>query len=127
LEDFVARQAKRIRRKSRLYSSNYSPAAAFGLNELGTMRRKYASKNGRLFLHIFNKGILNFECGEFEVAKRALLQCLVFWIPRGRNLLSPNWVLKAELLDSIATHQDHDGPSLALLRRILRFEAKSRH
>ena len=122
-DDSGDQQAKRERKKLKLTENGYIPIKAFEANELGIMRRKFSSPNGHMFLQIFNKGFLNFECGEYAVARRTLMHCLVFWIPRGRNLLSSKWTLTCELLDSISTFPNHDGPSLVLLRRLEAMES----
>jgi hypothetical protein len=93
------------------------------------MRKKFVSSTGQLFREIFNKGFLNYQCGEWELARDALGQTAAsFWSNRPPKSPARSEELFSAALDSdssafIQASSDNstaetpysDGPSLAIL------------
>jgi hypothetical protein len=141
LREYMVKQA-RIERKSRKLSmTDYDPIEQFEYTDLEILRKKFRSKNGLLFNQLFTKSLLNYLCGEWEVAKRSFRQCLIFWLThtsesRRRHVdedpSAP--ARRARALHVIQTSDDHtltrtgfdiyhvDGPSASLFRYIVRQE-----
>jgi len=73
------------------------------------MRQKFGSNVGELFKDMYNKGLLNYEAGEWDLARSALEQTRVFWYHhRSRE----------ERKDEVERTQYEDGPSVAILKHM---------
>ena len=117
-DQFTLKQARYARKRAVKDIHRFTPITEFGGFELARMRKKYETKHGQLFNQLFKKGILNFESGEFEVAKKTLMHCGGYFAryisapmstTRGGSLTYPN-------ADDETTVRD--GPADALLERI---------
>jgi class 3 adenylate cyclase len=119
-----ARKLKIKRQFEKLVSGTYSPLEAFTKHELGAMRQKHTTHHGHVFSELFNKGFLNYQCGEWEIAKHALEQTLVFWRnhptreERIRIGEGSEPVDLDKLEDVPVSAFGIDGPSLAILKFI---------
>ena len=127
------------RRKKKLdVNSDYEPLElVMKSKDMILIRGKYMAGAGELFRQMFEKGLVNYEAGEWELAEQALRQTLVFWTihtTREERATSPRSSMHAsgsahadeplsKLLDSIdVCGQGIDGPSCALLSRMIRME-----
>jgi class 3 adenylate cyclase len=117
------RKQRKIQRKQEKLDASFLPAEMFDHDELLVMRRKFHTKSGLLFNQIFMKGFLNYQAGEWAVAKKALKQCLVYWLVNGRDRaknMKINWAtIPDEAIMSMQPSEHIDGPALAILGYIL--------
>lgn len=117
--DFMAREAKSERKKSKFNTNQFNPMLHLQQHQLGAMRRRFESKQGKLFYQIFRKGFLNYEAKEFEVAKKALLQAFVYWVPQARDKINTLRRVDEDTIARFELMEGADGPSAALLREIV--------
>ena len=119
--EVVQRFTKEVRKAQKLDMLKYSPLAQFQVDELAALRRKFKTKTGAVFFQIFHKGFANYECGEWEVAKKALRHSLVYWDLNGRDRSSAELAALSdfELLEIQTKEKNMDGPSLALIKHML--------
>ena len=130
--DLTVKSVKSVVEKPsiRAFQSSQSVAARFTMGELYLMRAKHESRNGRLFREIFNKAFLNYSSFEFDIARKALRQTILFWLSHDRNdksgfeikkepkYFSLQYESDRELVDHVNDPTLFDGPSVALLRKI---------
>ena len=102
---------------------------------LHAMRAKHESRNGKLFRELFRKAFLNYECGEWDVARKTLRQTCMFWLTHDRNnsrINLPNKYFSLQYLHSDARFLQHitiandpvfDGPSIAILNHMLQINS----
>ena len=129
LAGYMLKQARMERKKIKLDLERYSPLDHFQIEELLYMRRKFNTKAGILFNQIFQKGFLNYQAGEWDVAKKALRQCLVYWAMNQRDKsknLKISWsTLTDEAVLASSIREGIDGPSLALLKFMIMYSGPS--
>lgn len=123
------------RRKQKLDTNgDYDPLeVVIKSRDILLIRGKYMSGAGELFRQIFDKGLVNYEAGEWALAETALRQTLVFWkihTSREERATSPRSCMNfsglahtdgtlSTVLDSVDVgDQGIDGPSYALLQRM---------
>ena len=100
------------------------------------MRTRFETSNGEIFRQLFEKGLVNYLCGEFDLASHALRQTAVFWrnhLSREERAEAQNNSKSTDFPPNMTTAQfvalmdtkerGIDGPSVALLR----FMAGSMH
>jgi class 3 adenylate cyclase len=80
LREYMIKQARTHRKNLKLSIAEYDPIEQFENTDLEIVRKKFRSKNGQLFNQLFEKSLLNYLCGEWDVAKRSFRQCLIFWL-----------------------------------------------
>ena len=76
---YIYKKNKRTRKRFKLDLQAYQPLEVFESDDLLEMRAKFTSNHGNLFKQLFDKGVVNYLVGEWEVATNALKQTLVFW------------------------------------------------
>ena len=137
LNDYIAKRnlAKRKQFRNDLFNS-FNPVAGFATGELSEMRTRFETSNGEIFRQLFEKGLVNYLCGEFDLASHALRQTAVFWrnhLSREERAEAQNISKSTDFPPNMTTAQfvalmdtkerGIDGPSVALLR----FMASSMH
>ena len=141
LRAYLIRDARRQRRDRKTDNqSEFDPEQHVLRGDRIISRRKYISSNAKLFEQIYKKSLLNYECGEWEIARRSLRQCIMFWVTHNsegggvRKMNNADSIhtkhVRSSTLTRIQTSSDKqlielpldlelvDGPSLAMLKYI---------
>jgi len=140
LREYYLRDARKRRRERKAdIDNNFDPSDHFASGDGFIVRHKYISSNAQLFYQIFKKCFLNYLCGEWEISRRSLRQCILFWVThnpnssnRLRGLTDANTTRRrTSIMTTIQTSTDEqlanmphdmslvDGPSLAMLKLII--------
>lgn len=122
MEQFGLKQASYLRKRTVKDTDRFTPIVEFDGYELARMRKRYETKDGKLFTEIFKKGFLNFEARELDVAKKALVHSAGYWARYMSLALSRTRVISATFLDDVSHNPERDGPSDALLEKIQSLE-----
>ena len=115
---FEVKQARSNRKRAVMGVVSYEPIREFKGFELALMRKTFEGKNGRLFIQLFNKAFLNFQCDEMGVARNTLARTATFWVPELHRKNVPLTVVKSGVIDGVGRDARADGPSIALLHRL---------
>lgn len=149
LRAYLLRDARKRRRE---YKTNiqlgYDPGQDVQKGDSVIARRKYMSSNAKLFEQIFKKSLLNYACKEWEIARRSLRQCIMFWVTHSsdggmRKSNSTDAInsqhIRSSTLTRIQTSSDQqlinlhldldlvDGPSFAMLKFIITHSGEQPH
>jgi len=141
LREYMIKQARVHRKIEKLKLEEYHPFDHFAYTDLELVRKKFHSKNGQLFHQLFSKSLLNYLCGEWDVAKRSFRQCLIFWLTHTSESRRKHFdddpaapARRARALHAIQTSDDMslarlgfnadlvDGPSISIFRFIVSAE-----